>query len=101
MEADVVVLIRSLHKLDATVRVVIVRLHCSLDNLDLVVGCDMESSDIVQRQRHIPSTQLTEVSGRDDVVHDAVGPPVSLVDDAVVPARNVTLWKFPQFLWVH
>lgn len=45
--------------------------------------------------------QLTEVSGCDDKGHDAVGPPVSLVDDAVVPARNVALWKFPQFLWVH
>ena len=45
--------------------------------------------------------QLTEVSGCDDKGHDAVGPPVSLVDDAVVPARDVALWKLPQFLWVH
>ena len=47
------------------------------------------------------SVHLTEVSGCDDERHDAVGPPVALVDDAVVPSCDVALWKFAKFLWVY
>ena len=43
----------------------------------------------------------TEISGRDDVGHDAVGPPVLLVDDAVVAAREVALRELAELLGVH
>ena len=48
---------------------------------------------------------LTKVSGGDFVGHDAVGPSVPLVDEAVAglacDAGDVSFQELPQLLWVH
>ena len=55
--------------------------------------------------RKIPAIWLTEVSGGDFVGHDAVGPPVLLVDEAVAglagDSGDVSFKKLSQFLGVH
>ena len=53
----------------------------------------------------VSAVSLTEVSGGDFVGHDAVGPPVLLVDEAVAglagDSGDVSFKKLPQFLGVH